>query len=511
MVSSPLLALRPEGGGARPEATPVRRPRVRWLTRVIVPAGILAGIGMVLLVAAWSALMPAVAVEVAPAVLKTVSTGAAGTVVVQAAGWIESDPYQVHVTALTSGVVEAVLVLEGDAVAAGQLLARLVPDDARLEHDRARVDLQLREAATAEAEARLAAAATAWSNPIERDLRVHAAAATVAELRARFDRTQAELARQQATLEQVERNSRRLQALGSAAVVSAADVEEAETALRAGRAALEALRHAVAETAALQERWSAELEAARQQRELRIEERRELDEAAAAVRRARAHQAAAAVTVAEAELRMARILIRAPRDGIVLSRYKDPGDRVMLSGDSERAATLFSLYAPSALQVRVDVPLADAAKVAVGQPCEIVCDVLPDQRFAGRVTRILHQADIQKNTLQVKAALDAPSAALRPEMLARVRFLAPARQAGAGAAAAVFVPADSLRDGCVWVVSGFDGRRGTAQARKVQAGREHDGWVEVDQVYPGDLVVRTAAAPLRSGQRVRLTRQQDKP
>lgn len=504
MRSSPLLALDTDGGSAScpTEPSPVTPPPFRWSTRVFVPVGLIGGMLLALLVSAWSSLAPALAAETELAVLKTVATRAAGTVVVQAAGWIESDPYLFRVTSLASGVVEELLVLEGDRVEAGQVLARLDPDDARLARDRALADLRLRRAAEAEARVRLLAARTTWENPVERERRVAAADANLAETRARKARIRAERQRQEVILEQAGRTYRRLRGLGDAEVAPVAEVEEAETALRSGEVRLDELSHALAEAVAAEARHQAELDAAQRLLELRIEERRELDEAEAALQRIQAAIAVAEVVAAEAELRANRMEVRAPRDGVVVSRYKSPGDRVMVGGDGERAATLFSLYDPRSLQVRVDVPLVDAAKIAVGQPCEVVSDVLSERRFPGRVTRILHQADIQKNTLEIKVSLDEPAPELRPEMLARVRFLT-IDEPTADTADAVFVPADSVREDRVWVVAGFDGTRGVASARPVRRGREEGGWLEVEGVQPGDLVVRVPPATLRPGQRLR--------
>ncbi len=503
--SSALLDLHANGGepgNSSPSSLP--RPPFRWFTRVLVPGAIVGGIAVLLLAAAWSTVTPAIQVDAELAIQKTVASQAAGTVLVQAAGWIESDPYLIQVTALTSGVVEAILVLEGESVVAGQPMARLIAADALLQHRRATAELSVWQATVAESEAHLEAATATWNNPVDRDRAVAVATASMAEIAARMARIEAELERQQAEQAQAQRNWRRLRDLGAAAVAADSEVELAETAVRTGQATVTALGHALGEAKALAGKQAAELEAARHHHELRIEERRDLDQAKAARLQAQARLAAAETALAEAALHVERLLILAPVDGVVVSRYKAPGDRVMLAGDSETAATLFSLYDPRSLQVRVDVPLVDAAKVAVGQPCEIICDVLPERRFAGRVTRILHQADIQKNTLQVKVAIDAPALELRPEMLARVRFLAAVAPASASPASAVFVPADSVRDGRLWIVDGYDGKRGVAQPRTVSSGRQLDGWLEVDNVSPGDLLIRQPPTNLRPGRRVRL-------
>ena len=51
----------------------------------------------------------------------------------QASGWIEPDPLPVKATALISGVVDEVFVLEGESVGEDDIIATLVDDDAELD------------------------------------------------------------------------------------------------------------------------------------------------------------------------------------------------------------------------------------------------------------------------------------------------------------------------------------------------------------------------------------------
>ncbi len=74
--------------------------------------------------------------------------------------------------------------------------------------------------------------------------------------------------------------------------------------------------------------------------------------------------------------------------------------------------------------MRVDVPLVDAGKISVGQEAEIVVEVLPDKPFSGTVTRVMHEANIQKKHSGGQLFWGPPDPVLRPEMLARVKFLA---------------------------------------------------------------------------------------
>jgi multidrug efflux pump subunit AcrA (membrane-fusion protein) len=189
----------------------------------------------------------------------------------------------------------------------------------------------------------------------------------------------------------------------------------------------------------------------------------------------------------------------------------------MLAMDDPHSSHILHIYDPSKLQVRVDVPLADAPAIFVDQRCEVVVDVLPDQTFAGRVLRITHEADIQKNTLQVKVQVIDPSPLLRPEMLTRVRFLpdgAPPTGAGKPSAPDAAGPAlvhdeciDTPADGSaprVWVVRGRNGDDGVVQPVAIRVREPGSPWSLVEStLLPGDLVVSRAQG-LTAGLRVRM-------
>ena len=82
------------------------------------------------------ALWPATDVRVVPVMVKA-GTPSGGEVTAQAPGWIEPDPFHTDVSVLADGVVAEMLVLEGQRLEAGQVVARLVDDDARLALERA--------------------------------------------------------------------------------------------------------------------------------------------------------------------------------------------------------------------------------------------------------------------------------------------------------------------------------------------------------------------------------------
>jgi len=114
----------------------------------------------------------------------------------------------------------------------------------------------------------------------------------------------------------------------------------------------------------------------------------------------------------------------------------------------------------------------------------------------------------------VKVAIDEPSAELKPEMLARVRFLAQTR-AGAGAAGVeavrqrLFAPGalvGEAGEGAALVVASLVDRRGRVERRSIVAGAQRiDGWVEIESgLRVGDLLISSPPGGLRPGDRVRV-------
>jgi multidrug efflux pump subunit AcrA (membrane-fusion protein) len=515
----------PGHGPARATAS-VPPPRRRWVSRVALPAAIVLATLLLLAYAAGDWLLPARAVEVrrAIAVAAPASTDTTGdqpasaapaptAVVAQAPGWVEPDPYPIYVTTLADGVVERIHVLEGETVEAGQTLVELVADDARLALAQARAELARREAA-------LAAAQTDFDEPVALTREAAVARAQHAEAEAALARLDAEITKEQARLDELAAAYERLAGLGERSV-SAQQVEAAQYQMTSQRAVVEATRQRRPQLEALVEAAAAQLAAAQRELALKTQLTKAREEAAADV-------AAARAAVDEAALRLERMTLRSPADGVVMSRLVAPGDKLKLAMDGRHSAHAIHLYDPRKLQVRVDVPLADAAAVGADQRAKVVVDVLPDVEFNGTVTRLVHQADIAKNTVQFKVAIEDPSPLLKPDMLARVKFLgraapggggadaAPlaisvtvlARPAGATGGQAVALPRSALvddpQDGAfVWWVSPTDRR---LARRAVTVGAERDGdLVEVRRgLNPGDVVVERPDDSLAEGQRVRI-------
>lgn len=492
--------------------------RSRVASRVV-PVFVAAAMGGVLAWSSWPLIQPARQVRVAQAVYDLSASASRDTQeptprddvpTVQAAGWLEAEPFYVAATALADGVVESVEVLEGEYVERGEVVARLVAEDSRIRLRRAEADLLSARAQLAVARAQHTAAERAWSNPVELERAVSSGEAALAEGEAELERLPSLIEAARATLVGLEEEAsrvRRSTERGASNALEQIVAEQRAAAQRAEVAALEARRPLLE---ARVDRLRSDLNASRRDLELRIEDRRRLDAARASVEAAQAAVARARADRDEAALELERMTIRAPISGYVQARIKVPGDKAIRMMDDPHSAHIAHLYDPERLRVRVDVPLADASHVYVGQRCEVIVEVLPDRVFEGEVLRTTHEADLQKNTLEIQVKVIDPAPILRPEMLTRVKFLP---HSGAGADRAresdesvtrVRVPAAAIAEpgDRVWLVEQRRDGRGVLAAAPVRVRARDGDWVTVTgDIHPGDLLAIGIERP-REGERV---------
>jgi len=478
-------------------------PPRRWISRVLLPGGIILICLVLLIYTARDSLWPATDVHVVRVISK-VTTQAAGAVTVQAPGWVEADPFPIYVSGLATGVVDEILVLEGQEVKAGDVVVTLIEDDARLALERAQADLEKRQAELPVYVAALTAAQTDWDNPVDQDRAVAVNSAKLQESKAELDRLSADITMHQAKLAELQDNHQRLLALLPNASAEL-EVKQLQFRCEAQKALVGSTQKQQQVVEARIQQCQADLKAAQEHRQLRIKERKTLDEAKAQVEMIKAQINLAEVAVAEAQLRLDRMKIRAQADGVVMTRLAVPGSKVMLEGDMKESAHVIYLYNPRKLQVRTDVPLADASKVGVGQKAKVVVDVLPDEEFTGHVSRIVHEADIQKNTLEVKVAIDNPSPELKPEMLARIKFMGSGTNDPNSSTLSIFVPEHLCRDRSgdkarIWLVTA----QSTAKLQDITlSGNRQDGWVEiVSGMNLGDAVITEPLDGLEEGRKV---------
>jgi len=434
------------------------RPATWWL-----PVAILLGFALIFALLFRDRLIPAKSVQVTPAkaiALESTSkkqASSTGKLLFQASGWIEPDPLPIKATALTDGIIDEVRVLQGQQVRKGDPLATLIAIDNRLQRDAMATALEMKKA----------------------ELDAHCTGTQIAIQKVEAEKSG--LISDQADSEEAADRLARLRQTPAGAIPEAEHVA----------ARLELTRR----------------EAAVKSREARIQEiAHDLNRIAYETLAMQAAVKAAEIDLAKAELAYERTTITAPTDGRVLRLIASPGQKKMVGMDEEDSATIAILYQPEKLQVRVDVPLADAAGLGVGQRAKIRCNLLPNQIFEGEVTRITGEADLQRNTLQAKVRIIDPDEKLRPEMICRVEFLDTIPQesntiANTAGELAVFVPESSLTDDNVWICDP-DSKRVTLRPVTSTA-ESRDGFRRLESgVRPGEWVVDQPSG-LNPGQRIR--------
>ncbi|MCI0704858.1 MAG: HlyD family efflux transporter periplasmic adaptor subunit [Planctomycetia bacterium] len=488
-----------------PTATTLRLPR-RWWSRVFLPLLLVVGFAVLALWASWDVVSPPVAVKVVPVRVQTGTIEVVGQELFRANGWIEPLPRPVDVPVATEGIyrVKEVLVNPGDRVTAGKPL--LLLDDTRavltLESAKTRYAKQLAAVKAAKADVKRAevgvtnAATTVKLAKAESEADVNVA--TVEQVRAEVGVKAAQLT------VSVEEDLWR-----SKAVVSDVKLRQAQQSLdlaKADRDAADA-RLAKAKTVA---------EVRVKQAELALSTAR-ADLASLVAKAEGAEQEAdgAAVEVRKAQFELDQTRVVAPIDGVLMALNVRSGT-VVGGKDSlpESKGAVATLYDPTKLQVRVEVPVAKFALVKKNQPAEVeVEDVLPGKKIRGVVLYDTHLANVSRNSVPVKVELSGtPPVELRPEMIASVRFLAPPSvgQPKTETARRLIVPrkllvtdSDQVR---VWIVDPVSGR---AELRAIElAPGEKERQTETAEVVgglnPTDKLIATGREQLKPGTRVKV-------
>ena len=217
----------------------------------------------------------------------------------------------------------------------------------------------------------------------------------------------------------------------------------------------------------------------------------------------------AAIGVAEANARSASVtveqtLIRAPFDGVVLTKNANVGDIITpFSSATDSKGAVVNMADMDTLEVEADVSEASIGKIPVGMPAEIQLDAYPDARLAGEVSRIVPTVDRSKATLLVKVSFREKDARVLPDMSAKVGFLERAAKDDERKAVTAVRPEAVAKRGDRSVVYVLD-KEGRAKEVAVTAGRKLGDLLEVGGVKAGDKVALSPPEKLRDGGAVAL-------
>jgi RND family efflux transporter MFP subunit len=172
---------------------------------------------------------------------------------------------------------------------------------------------------------------------------------------------------------------------------------------------------------------------------------------------ARYKRAVAAVTSADASIKYAEAnvrasevqleytLIRAPFDGVVLTKNANVGEVISPFGAAAGSrSALVTIADMTSLEVEADVSESNIEKIKEGMPCEITLDAYPEKRYSGFVNKIVPTADRAKATVLTKVRFKERDERVLPEMRAKVNFLKEGKQQTQNSSPKLSVPASAV-------------------------------------------------------------------
>ena len=115
-----------------------------------------------------------------------------------------------------------------------------------------------------------------------------------------------------------------------------------------------------------------------------------------------------------------RFGLKSPISGVVADKQINPGQEVRPDSPNP----LFTITDLSHLWVIVDVPERSAAEIHAGQIINIETDTYPDRLFFGKVELVGLALDPSTRRIQVRCTVKNEDNKLKPEMFARVSFVA---------------------------------------------------------------------------------------
>src|SRR5688572_32494676 len=238
-------------------------------------------------------------------------------------------------------------------------------------------------------------------------------------------------------------------------VLARLDDSTLQAALRLYRAQLEAAKQQIPESEVRLEQARVMLRRQEQLRKEGLSTPNDIDNAKAEVDSlvARIASAQEQVKVAESQIAMQQTaiedtVIRAPFNGVALSKDAQPGEMVspVSAGGGFTRTGISTIVDMRSLEIEVDVNESYINRVRAGQGVTAVLDAYPDWQIPASVIAVVPTADRQKATVLVRIGFKQLDPRILPDMGVKVTFLREADAAAAPVAQAVtLVPAAAVR------------------------------------------------------------------
>ncbi len=232
-----------------------------------------------------------------------------------------------------------------------------------------------------------------------------------------------------------------------------------------------------------------------------------LKKAEASLKAAEATFRASMAALKVSETNVQYTYIRAPFDGVVLTKNADVGDMVTPFGAAAGLkAAVVTIADMNSLLVEADVSESNLSKIWIGQPCEIMLDAFPEKRLQGKIHMIVPTADRTKASIMAKVSFSEYHPGILPDMSARVAFLSkePSEEEKRPVTA-VNKNAIFLRDN---VNRAFLVRENRAIETTLITGREMGEMIEIKGgLKAGDRVINKPSLKIKNGDAVKVIEQ----
>lgn len=222
---------------------------------------------------------------------------------------------------------------------------------------------------------------------------------------------------------------------------------------------------------------------------------------------AKAQAAASEARIQEAQQAVNNCTIRAPFDGIVVSKDAQVGEMVspISAGGGFTRTGIATIVDMNSNEIEVDVNEAYITRVKPDQPVTAILDAYPDWEIPSRVRTIIPSADRQKATVKVRVSFVKLDPRILPDMGIKVTFLGDAPPSKDVAdKPAILIPQSAVRDEdgkkVVFLLKGDK-----AERRAVTLGGNRGTEIEVMAgLGLGDSVIVNGPTNLHDGVSVRI-------
>jgi HlyD family secretion protein len=215
---------------------------------------------------------------------------------------------------------------------------------------------------------------------------------------------------------------------------------------------------------------------------------------------------AAEARINEAQQAVDNTVIRAPFDGIVVSKDAQVGEMVspISAGGGFTRTGIATIVDMNSNEIEVDVNESYIARVEPNQPVTATLDAYPDWQIPCKVRTVIPTADRQKATVKVRISFLKLDPKILPDMGVKVSFLSAAPVAAKGPEPKTYVPKSAMRgDGANSYV--FLVHDGKVERRAVRLGTDRGTDVAVMAgIMPGDSLVVSGPATLQDGDKVEI-------